>query len=159
MSDSLLPHKGSTPDFPVLLYLPVCSVMSIGSMMPSNHPILYCPLFTSCSQSFPASRSFPVSWLFISGTDTFSYQGFLYQVFLYQVLELQLQHQSNIPMNILGWFPLGLTGLISMLSKGLFKSIFQHHNSKASILWHLAFFMVQHSHLYMTTGKIIAKPY
>ena len=60
------------------------------------------------------------------------------------------------PMNIQGWFPLGLTGLISWLSKETLKSLLQHHNSKASILWHLVFFMVQLSHPYMTTGKLIA---
>ena len=38
--------------------------------------------------------------------------------------------------------------------QGTLKSLLQHHSSKASILWHSAFFMVQHSHLYMTTGKI-----
>ena len=55
-----------------------------------------------------------------------------------------------------GRFPLGLTlGLISLQSKGLLKSLLQHHNLKASILQHLAFFMVQLSHLYMTTGKTI----
>ena len=66
-----------------------------------------------------------------------------------KVLELQL------PMNIQGWFPLGLTGLISLLSKG-FSSLLQHHISKASILWCSAFFMVQLSHSYMTTGKTMA---
>ena len=40
--------------------------------------------------------------------------------------------------------------------QGTLKSLLQHHNSKASILWRLAFFMVQLSHLYMTTGKTIA---
>ena len=59
------------------------------------------------------------------------------------------------PVNIQGWFPLGLTGLISLQSKGL-SSLLQHHSSKASVLWHSAFFMVQLSHLYMTTGKTIA---
>ena len=43
-----------------------------------------------------------------------------------------------------------------MLSKGLLKSFFQHHNLKASILQHSAFFIVQLSHPYMTTGTIIA---
>ena len=57
--------------------------------------------FSSCSQSFPASGSFPMSWLFISGC--------------YSVGALA----SVLPMNIQGWFPLGLTGLISFLSKGL----------------------------------------
>ena len=40
--------------------------------------------------------------------------------------------------------------------QGTLKSLLQHHSSKASILWHSAFFMVQHSHPYMTTGKTIA---
>ena len=39
--------------------------------------------------------------------------------------------------------------------QGTLKSVFQHHSSKASILWHSAFFMVQLSHAYMTTGKTI----
>ena len=40
--------------------------------------------------------------------------------------------------------------------QGTLKSLFQHHNLKASIFWHSAFFMVQLSHLYMTTGKTMA---
>ena len=40
--------------------------------------------------------------------------------------------------------------------QGTLKSLLQHHNSKTSILWHSAFFIVQHSHTYMTTGKAIA---
>ena len=62
---------------------------------------------------------------------------------------------SVLLMNILGRFPLGLTGLISLKSKGLL-SLFQHHSSKASILWHSAFFIVQLSYPYMTTGKTVA---
>ena len=58
--------------------------------------------FSSCLLSFPASGPFPVSWL-------------LHQVA--KVLEFQLQHLH--PMNIQGWFPLGLTGLISLQFKGL----------------------------------------
>ena len=52
-------------------------------------------------------------------------------------------------------FHLGLTGLISLQFKGLSKSLLQRHNLKASILRHSAFFMVQFSFPYMTTGKII----
>ena len=40
--------------------------------------------------------------------------------------------------------------------QGILQSLLQHHSSKASVLWHLAFFMVQLSHPYMTTGKTIA---
>ena len=42
-----------------------------------------------------------------------------------------------------------------LVVQGTLKTLLQHHNSKASILWHSAFFMVQLSHLYMTTGKTI----
>ena len=62
---------------------------------------------------------------------------------------------SILPMNIQDWFSLGLTGWISSQSKGL-SSLLQHYSSKASILWHSAFFTVQISHPYMTTGKNIA---
>ena len=62
---------------------------------------------------------------------------------------------SVLPMNIQDWFPLGLTGWISLLYKGL-KSLLQHHSSKASILQCSAFLIVQLSHPYMTTGKTIA---
>ena len=63
---------------------------------------------------------------------------------------------SVLPMNIQDWFPLGLTGLIPLQSKRTLKSLLQHHSSKASILRSSAFFMVQLSHAYMTTGKTIA---
>ena len=63
---------------------------------------------------------------------------------------------SVLPMNIQGWFPLGFIAWISLQSKELFKSLLQHHNLKASILRPSAFFMVQFSYPYMTTGKIIA---
>ena len=53
------------------------------------------------------------------------------------------------------WFPLGQTGWTSLQSKGL-SSLLQHHSSKASILRHSAFFTVQLSHPYVTTGKTIA---
>ena len=75
-------------------------------------------------------------------------------------IELALQIRASasasvLPMNIQGWFPLGLTGLISLLSKGLSRD-FQHHNSKASILWCSVLFMVHPSRQYMTNGKTIA---
>ena len=58
-------------------------------------------LFSSCPQSFPVSGSFPLSQLFTSDGQTIG----------------ALDSTSVLPMNILGWFPLGLTGLISLLSK------------------------------------------
>ena len=62
---------------------------------------------------------------------------------------------SVLPMNIQGWFPLGWTGLISLLTKGLSR-VFSSTTWTASILQDLALFMVQLSHSYMTTGKTIA---
>ena len=59
--------------------------------------------FPSCHQSFPASGSFPVSQLFASGRQSIGASS----------------SASVFPMNVQGWFPLGLTGLISLLSKGL----------------------------------------
>ena len=95
--------------------------------------------FSSCPQSFPASRSFQMSQLFTSGGQRIGASALA----------------SVLPMNIQGWSPLGLTGLISLKSMGL-SSLFQHHSSKASVLQCSAFFMVQLSHLYMTTRKTVA---
>ena len=74
--------------------------MSIDSVMPSNHLILCCPFF-SCPQSFPAPGSFPMSLLLASGGQSTGVSA------------------SVHPVNIQDWFPLGLTGLTSLLSKGL----------------------------------------
>ena len=111
-------------------------LMSIESVMPFNHLIL-CHPFSSCPQPFPASGSFPMSQFFTSSGQSIG------------------TSVSVLPMSIQGWFPLGLTGLISLLSKGLWR-VFSSTSLKASTLWHSAFFMVQLSHLYMNTGKIIA---
>ena len=93
--------------------------------------------FSSCPQSFPASGSFPMSQLFAWGGQSIGALA------------------SGLPMNIQGWFPLGLTGLI-LTFQAILKSLLQPYSSKASILWHSAFLMVQLSHPYMTTGKAIA---
>ena len=74
---------------------------SIESMMPSNHLIL-CHPFSSCSQSFPALVSFPVSQLFESGGQSIGASA----------------SASVLSRNIQGCSPLGLTGLISLLSNG-----------------------------------------
>ena len=78
--------------------------------------------FSSHLQSFPASRSFPMSQFFTSGSQRIGVWA----------------SASVFSMNIQDWFPLGLTGWISLQSKGL-SSFLQHHISKASILWHSAF--------------------
>ena len=63
---------------------------------------------------------------------------------------------SFLPKNIQDQSPLEWTGWISLQSKGLSRSLLQHHSSKASILQHSAFFTIQLSHPYMTTGETIA---
>ena len=96
-------------------------------------------LFSFCPQSFPASGTFPKNRLFASDDQNTGSSA------------------SVFPVNIQSWSPLRLTGLISLLSKGLSgRSLLQHHSSKASILWCSAFFTVQHSQPYATTGKTIA---
>ena len=111
-------------------------LMSIKSAMPSSHLISVVP-FSSCLQSFPASGSFPRSLLFTSGSQSTGASGLA----------------SVLPMNIQGWFHLGLTGLITLQSKGLLRVF-----SSTTVQKHQfsAFFMVQLSHPYMTTGKAIA---
>ena len=100
-----------------------------------NHLILCFP-FSSCLQSFPASESFPMSYLFTSGGQSTGAST----------------SASVFPLNIQDWFPLGLTGL----TQGTLKGLLQHQNLKSSIIWCSAFSMVQLSHPYMTTGKTIA---
>ena len=64
---------------------------------------------------------------------------------------------SVLPMNIQGWFPLGLIDWFDLLAvQGTLKSLLQYHNSKASILRRSAFYMIQLSHSYMTTEKTTA---
>ena len=109
-------------------------LLSIESVMPSNHLVLCCPLLL-LPLTFSSIRVFLMSQLFESGGQNIGTPT----------------SASVFPMNIQGWFPLESTGWISLQSKGL-----QHHISKASILHYSAFFMVQLSHPFMTTGKTIA---
>ena len=117
---------------------------------PSSCPLHWCchaatsssdALFSFCPQSFPASGSFPVSWLFATDDQNTGVSS-----------SFRWVSASVLPMSIQGWFPLRLTGLICLLSplSGVF------HSSKASILWRPAFFTVQLSQPYTTTGKTIA---
>ena len=101
------------------------------------HPTISSSLipFSSCLQSFPASKS----QFFASDGQSIGVSA----------------SASDLPMNIQDWFLSGWTGWISLQSKGL-SSLLQHHSSKASVLQCSAFFIVQLSHPYLTTGKTIA---
>ena len=126
MSDSLQPHGLQHARFPCPSPSPaVCS---------DSHPLSrWCyltisssaALFSFCLQSFPASGSFPMSQLFASGSQRIGASA----------------SASVLHMNIQGWFPLGLTGLMSLQVKETLKSFLQHRNSNASFLWCSAFFL------------------
>ena len=114
-------------------------LMSIELVMPSNYLILCCPLLLSPS-IFPSIRVFsnelalhirwPKDWSFNFNISPSN------------------EHSGLISFRI-DWLDL-------LAVQGTLKSLLQHHSSKASILWRLAFFIVQLSHPYMTTGKTIA---
>ena len=95
--------------------------------------------FSSCTQSLPASESFPVSQLFTSGGRSI---GFSFSI------SPSNEHPGLISFRM-DWLDL-------LAVQGTLKNFLQHHSSKASILWLSAFFTVQLSHPYMTTGKTIA---
>ena len=134
------PMNCSTPGLPVHHQLPEFTqthVHQVGDAIQPSHPLL----FPSPPATNPSQHQGLFQWV-----------NSLLEVA--KVLEFQLQHQS------FQWTP----GLISfrmdwldLLSlQGSLKSLLQHHSSKASILQHSAFFTVQISHPYLTTGKTVA---
>ena len=111
------PMDCSMPGFPVHHQLPELTQTHIHLVSDAIQPSH--PLSSPSPPAFNLSRhqSFPVSQLFISGGQSIGALA------------------SVLPMNIQDWFPLELTGLISLKSKGLFKSLLQHHSSKVSVLY------------------------
>ena len=110
-------------------------LMSIESVMPSNHLILCHPLLLLPSV-FPSIRVFSSESVLPIGP---KYWSFRFSISPFS------EYLGLISFRI-DWFD--LLGV-----QGTLKSLLQHHSSKASILWHWALFMVQLSHPYMTTGK------
>ena len=109
-------------------------LMYIESVMPSNHLILCRPLLLLPS-IFPSIRVFSNE----------------------SVLRLRSFSLSISPSNeYLGLISLRMDWLVLLAVQGTLKSLLQHHSSKASVLQRSAFFIVQLSHAYMTTGKTIA---
>ena len=117
------------------------SLPKLMSLSQWCHPAISSSIipFSSCPQSLPASESYPMSQFFPWGGQSIGVSA----------------SASVLPINNRDWSPSGWIGWISLQSKGL-KSLLQHHSSKASILGGSAFFIVQLSHQYMTTGKTIA---
>ena len=106
--------------------------MSIKSVMPSNHLIIYCPFLLPPSV-FPSVRVFSKESVLCIRWPSIRVSALA----------------SVLPMNIQDWLDL-------LAVQGTLKSLFHHHSSKASILQHSAFFIIQLSHPLMTTGKTIA---
>ena len=131
----------STPGLPVHHQPPQFTqthVHWVADAIQPSHPQLSASL--QAFNLFTASGSFPVNQFFASGGQSIAVSA----------------SASVLPVNIQDWFPLGWTGWVSLQSQGTLKSLLQHHSWKASILWGSAFFIVQLSHPYLTTGKTIA---
>ena len=112
--------------------------ISIASLMLSSHLILWRSLFLL--PSVLASGTSQISQLFASDVQN----------------TWASASASVLPTGIQGWFPLRLTALISLPVQGPLRSLLQYHSLKVLILWHSAFFTVQLSQPYVTTGKTIA---
>ena len=117
----------------------VPKLISIELVMPSNHLILCHPLLFLPS-IFPSIRVFSDESVFASGGQSIGDSSFK--------ISPSNEHSGLIS------FRMDWLDLLSV--QGILKSLLQHHSSKASILLHSAFFIVQLSHPYMTTGKTIA---
>ena len=113
--------------------------MSIESVMPPNHlilchPLLLLPPIPLNIRVFSNESALHIRWL--------KYWSFSFNI------SPSNEHPGQISFRM-DWLDL-------LAVQGTLKSLLQHHSSKASILWHSAFFIVQLSHPYMTTGKTIA---
>ena len=141
MSDSATPWKAALQaSLSVTSSRSLLKLMSIESVMPSNHLILCCPL-PPCPQSFPASGSFPVSQFFTSNGQSIRTSA----------------SASILPMNVQDWFPLGLTGLISLLSKGLSRVFSNYMVQKHQFFGaQLSLWSNSHIHTELLGKKIIA---
>ena len=144
VSNSLRPHESQHAR-------PPCPSPTPGVYSSSCPSIQWCHSaissfvvpFSSCPQYLPASGSFPMSQPFTSGGQSFRWpKGF----------SLSISPSNEHP----GLISFRMDWLDLLAVQGTVKSLLQHHSSKASILWHSAFFTVQLSHPYMTTGKTIA---
>ena len=136
------PMDCNMPSFPCPSLSPsqsLLKLMSIESVMPSNHFILSCPLLL-LPLIFPSIRVFSSeSVLHIRWPTCCSFS-------------FSIIPSEEIP----GLISFRMDWLDLLAVQGALKSLLQHHSSKASILHHSAFFIVQLSHPYMTTGKTIA---
>ena len=138
MSDSLRPHGLQHARLPC----PSPTPRAYSNSCPLSrwwHPTISSSVipFSSILQYFPTSGSFQMSQFFASGSQSTGAST----------------SASVLPVNIQDWFQIRMDWLDLLLVQGTLKSVLQHYSSKASILLLSAFFIVQLSHPYMTTGK------
>ena len=133
------PMNCSTTGLPITNSRSPPKPMSIDSVMPPNHLILCCPLVLLPSV-FPSNRVF-------SNESALHIRWPKYWSFSFSISPSN-EHPGLISFRR-DWLDL-------LAIQGIFKSLLQHHCSKASVLWRSAFFTVQLSHPYLTTGKTIA---
>ena len=134
------PVDCSMPGFPVLYHLlEFVQTLGIESVMPSNHLILCHPLLLLPS-IFPSIRVF-------SNESALHIRWPKYWSFSFSISPSN--EYSELTSFKMDWFDL-------LAVQGTLKSLLQYHSSKASILWHSAFFVVQLSHPHMITEKTIA---
>ena len=127
----------STPDSSVIHNLPKFAQIHIHCQWCCLNILFFAAPFFFWLQSFPASESFPMSRLFISGGQRTGTSA--------STSALPMGYPEFISFNI-DWFDL-------LEVQGTLESLFQYHSLKVSVLWCSAFFMVQPLHPYMTTGK------
>ena len=140
-SDSLQPHGLQWAFLSIINSRSLLKLMSIVSVMQSNHLILCCPLFLLPSV-FPSIKVF-------SSESVLCMRWPKYWSFSFSI------NPSN---EYSGLISFRMDWLDLLAIQGTLKSLLQHHSSKASILLHLAFFIVQLSYPYMNTRKTIAFP-
>ena len=138
MSNSLHPHEPQHARPPCPSPIPGVHPNPTESVMASNHLILCRPLLLP--SVFPHTRVF-------SNESAFCIRWPKYWSFSFNITSSN-EHSGLICFRMY-WLDL-------LAVQGTLKSLLQHHSSKASILWRSAFFLVQPSHLYMTTEKTIA---
>ena len=141
MSNSVWPHRLQHVRFPESITdsWNLLKLMFIESVIPSNHLILCCPLLLLTSIVPSIRVFFNKSVLHIRWP---KYWSFSFNI-------SASNEYSGLISFMMDWLDL-------LAVQGTLKSFLQHHSSKASILQHTAFFIVQLSHPYMTTGKTIA---
>ena len=134
-SDSEIPWTAALqPYLSFTIFWSLLKLMSIELVMLFNHLILYCPLLLPSIRVFSNDSALHIRWP--------KYWSFIFSISPYSEYSRLISFRID-------WLDL-------LAIQVTLKTLLEHHSSKAPVVWHSAFFMVQLSHPYMTTGKTIA---